>query len=362
MILNTSVRAALRKAIALLLILLIWLCLPGCGMVRVMDESLELAKIDADTIGANLGEGLGRGLLEGVDSTRLDALVNRLATQAGNSLNEQLDSFSLQALKTELATSLRALISETTDSLDLFIQDPAKLDALDAQVNKIITNALRRVNQFTPDLITSIVNQDAELRVLLLRDSLLGPGFSQLLSAAVAGSARQLAEGKEVDSLINKIGLAVERTAGHINESTRGISKTMVTIGAVIAGLLLATMAVILLLRRQRLKQQKKLLVNMTKAIDAIPDQGVYDATVSHLRERIGQGEDSAQSQILNEVLAEYKDQYPNKNQYANYHQELVEKLRGLRASAELRDALLAGNTDDGFHDFVNQTILSPSN
>jgi hypothetical protein len=282
--------------------------------------------------------------------------------QAGSSLSREFDSLSLLTLKTELAVVLRGLVSESTDSLDVFLQDPTKLAALDAQVNKIVADAVRRINQLTPGLISSIVNQDAELRILLLRDSLLGPGFRQLLSAAAVGSVRQLAEGKEMDSLINKISLAVERTAGQINDSTKGISKTVVTVGAVIAGLLLATMVVILLLRQQRVIQQKKLLVNMTKAIDAIPNQAAYDATIRHLNEGIGRAGDSAQSKILNEVLAEYKDQYPIKKQYSNYQQELMEKLRKAGASPQLRDALLAGNTDDGFRDFVNRTILSDPN
>jgi len=347
------------RAAHLLLVLMLFLAFTSCNTLRTVKESLKVAKTDADTIGINFGEGLGQGLVESVDTAQLDALINRLATQAGNSLNDQLDSVSLRNLKLELATTLRALIAETTDSLDAFVKDSTKLAALDAQVNQIVANAARRMNSLTPGLIASIVNQDAELRMLLFRDSLLGPGFSQLMSAAVAGSARQLAEGEEVDSLINKIGLAVERTAGHITKSTQGISKTVVTVGAVVAGLLLAAMGVILLLRRQRLRQQKKLLVNMTKAIDAIPDQDAYDATIRHLNERIGAADDSTQSEILDEVLSEFKDQYPKKKQYSNYQQALIEKLRAVEASPALREALLAGNTDEGFRDFVNQTILT---
>ncbi|MCB0632152.1 MAG: hypothetical protein R2824_16170 [Saprospiraceae bacterium] len=321
----------------------------GCGILKGLEDRSD-----------DIGKKLVQGALEGIDTTKLDNLVKRLTDQVGNSLTTQLDSVSFHKLEDSLRVVVSGLLDEGTQSLSGFLADTTNFDQLELELAAITGNLRSELDGTMAGLVPQALNDENLARIYALRDSLLGATTSLMLRNALVGSLEELIISKELDSLINKVSKVVEHTTGKVDDTAKGISKTILTAGLVVGGvlLLLAALFLVLWLRKRSLaKNQEGLLVNLTKAIDAIPTKDDYDKTVAYLQRQLDAAEDKEQSEILTNILQEHKAQYAQKKRYRDYQERLIEQLKNSDRDGVLRRQLLEHTDDADYRAFVEETF-----
>jgi tetrahydromethanopterin S-methyltransferase subunit F/DNA-binding transcriptional ArsR family regulator len=338
------------------LLMLMHSCIP----VNKIGELADKLKMDADTMGQNLS----RGLSTGIDTTRLNALAAGMVREAGQSLKKEMDSVSFQKLKDSLTLALTGVLAETEASLEEILNDPTRLDVLDAEVAELLQNAKLEVDRLTSDLVPQTLSDANQQIVLDFRDELLGPSLAKVLKEtldeSLRGTLKNLVEGDELDSLISKVTLSVDSAKVKVDDTVFKIDKTVARIGGVAIGIVaaLTVLFVVLWLRKSaQNKQQKELLVKLTKAIDAIPDQGTYDRTITHLHDQINQSHDPKQNELLDQILKEYQGQYPHKKKYKNYRHRLIEHLKNKARDQSLDPKLFEDIQDEEFKNYIRKEL-----
>ncbi|MBC6996784.1 hypothetical protein QWY85_20245 [Neolewinella lacunae] len=323
----------------------------GCGVVNTVKKSLVEVKQQAPGIGENLT----RGLASGLDTARLDELVARLVHAAGQSVQAELDSVSIRRLEDSVRTSLNALMADAEGGLHHLLADTAALNPLEVKLHMALLDLTRQLDQSLARALPTLLNAAAEGRILLLRDSLLGEKTGALASAILVDAFDNMLGSPELDSLLNKVELAVGKTTGDIDRTSGKISKTVRTIALAGGGVLLALSLLFFVLwmrKNSQARRQRDLLVNLTKSIDAIPSQSAYDQTMADLQQRLAAADD--QQEILRNILREHQSQYTGKQQFQAHHQRLLELLRTDPAAAEIRARLLARANDPSFATYLN--------
>jgi hypothetical protein len=332
----------------------------SCIPVNKIGELADKLKLDADTIGQNLG----RGVTTGIDTARLNALAASMVREAGQSLKKEMDSVSFQKLRDSLTLALTGVLAETEASLEEILNDPSRLDVLDAEVAALLQNAKQEVDRLTSDLIPRALSDANQQIILDFRDELLGPSLAavlkETLDEGLRGALKKLVEGEELDSLISKVTLSVDNAKIKVDDTVFRIDKTVARVGGIAIGIVaaLTVLFVVLWLRKSaQNKQQKELLVKLTKAIDAIPDQGTYDRTVTHIQDQINQSHDPKQNELLDQILQEYQEQYPHKKKYKNYQQRLIEYLKNKARNRSLDPKLFEDVEDEGFRSYLRKEL-----
>lgn len=332
----------------------------SCIPVNKIGELADQLKLDADTIGQNLS----RGLSTGIDTARLNALAASMVREAGQSLKKEMDSVSFQKLKDSLTLALTGVLAETEASLEEILNDPSRLDVLDAEVAELLRNAKLEVDRITSDLIPQALSDANQQIALDFRDELLGPSLAavlkETLDEGLRGALKNLVEGDELDSLVNKVTVSVDSAKLMVDDTVFKIDKTVARIGGIAIGIIVALTVLFAVLwwrKSAQNKQQKELLVKLTKAIDAIPDQGTYDRTVTHVQDQINKSHDPKQTELLDQILKEYQDQYPQKQKYKNYQQRLIEHLKNKVKDQSLDPKLFEDIDDDGFKEYVRKEL-----
>ncbi len=324
----------------------------GCDALKLQD-TVDKVVVESDSIGINLG----KGLVTGIDTTQLDSIVNRLVGVAGNSMRNELDSVSFRKLSDSLNVAVQEVLSETMDSLKLLLSDTTALDALDAKLQSIISNTTARLDQLFADMVPNALNDQNLNRIYTLRDSLLGPTTAGLLKNILLESVGGLIESEQLDSLITRVTVVVDETTGKVGETAQGISRTVVNIGVGIGIIILALALFFLTLwlrRRSISKQQNELLVNLTKAIDAIPTKESYDQTIAFLQKQIN----TQQHEMLNDILEQNANQYEQKQKYKDYHQRLIQQIKASDKAGEIRQQLFNNADDEDFRNFLEQELV----
>ncbi len=323
----------------------------GCDILK-LGNNIDKIKSESGAIGENLGA----GLVDGLDTTHLDSLVQRVVRIAGQTLNEQIDSVHLQNLESQLKTALLNILGEGRDSIKAVLADTTALDNMDAKIQGILFRMSDEVNGAVARLIPNALNDRNLQRIYGLRDSLLGPTTAGLLRQALIESVGSLIESEQLDSLIRKVTAVVDTTTEKVDASVFKIDKTVARIGGIIAGIILAVAVLLLVLwfrKRTQAKKQKELLVKLTKAIDAIPDQKAYDHTIAVLEQQISDSHDPMQQEMLNNILREYKDQYPEKKKYKAYQDRLIQALKAADTDGSVRRQLLEQSDDEDFSNYL---------
>lgn len=309
---------------------------------------------------AAIGENLARGALQGIDTTKLDALVKRLTDQVGNSLTEQLDSVSFRKLEDSLRVVVNGLLTEGTQSIKVFLADTTNFDQLKIELATITGSLRSEVDRTVAGIVPNALNDESLARIYALRDSLLGATTSLMLRNALVGSLEELIISEQLDSLLRKVSLVVETTTTRVDDTAQGISKTILTAGLVVGGVVLAMAILFLVLwlrKRSLAKNQENLLVNLTKAIDAIPTKDDYDKTIAYLQRQLSASEGEEQSEILSNILQQHQAQYVQKQKYKAYQERLIEQLKGSDREGLLRRQLLQDADDADYRAFVEETF-----
>lgn len=337
-------------------VLMVLLCLLGasCDILK-LGKAIDQVEEKADIIGANLGS----GLIEGIDTAQLDSLVNRLVRGAGNTLNEEIDGVSIQNLEDQLRVAVIGILNEGRDSLNAILADTSALENLDVKMQGILSKMTRQINKAIADLIPNALNDRNLGRIYALRDSMLGPTTARLLEEALLRSMDRLIDNPKLDTLIAKFSGVVNETTEKIDTSVFKIDKTVARIGGIILSIIagLAVLFFVLWLRkRSQNKQQKELLVNLTKAIDSIPKKSDYDQTIAFLQHQINTS-DPRQHKLLNDILEEHKDQYTQKNKYKNYERRLIEYLKNKNQDRSISQQIYSDVDDEDFKDFVRREL-----
>jgi hypothetical protein len=307
-----------------------------------------------------IGEKLARGALQGIDTTKLDALVKRLTEQVGNSLTEQLDSVSFRKLEDSLRVVVNGLLTEGTQSIKVFLADTTNFDQLKIELATITGSLRSEVDRTVAGIVPNALNDESLARIYALRDSLLGTTTSLMLRNALVGSLEELIISEELDSLLKKVSLVVETTTTRVDDTAKGISKTILTAGMIVGGVVLALAILFLVLwlrKRSLAKTQENLLVNLTKAIDAIPTKDDYDKTIAYLQQQLNAAESKEQREVLSNILQEHQVQYVQKQKYKAYQERLIEQLKGADQEGGLRRQLLDNTDDADFRAFVEETF-----
>jgi len=329
----------------------LFLC--GCGFHKPILRDLEESA-------PGIGEKLSAGLIAGVDTAILDSIVEQLVLTAGQALNESLDEVSLTELKTEVNGALREVIVGNLDSVKTFLADTSILLPLEAKMELLVAGLLDEVsgklNRTLGAALPRFLSPPNQRIVLNFRDSLLGPQFRKLLAMAVKEGIGDLAESEELDSLLVQVKTLVDDTKVKVDDTASVISKTVRTVAIGVGGLLLALSLLFFTLwfrKRSQAKEQKELLINLTKAIDAISSQREYDKTIEYLQNETSLANKQEQNDLLDEVLKEFKAMYPKKRKYQNYANMMIDRLREIDQDGEVRRQLLNELDEDDFENFI---------
>ena len=298
----------------------------GCDILKLQDAITKFEE-RSDTIGMEITE----GALMGLNSSNLDSIISRLVGVAGNSLKGELDSLSLQKLSDSLHFVVMNVLTEGLDSLEGFLQDSTSLDVLDAKIQSMIASSTSKLESSIAQLIPNALNEENLAQIYELRDSLLGPTTAQLINQAITGSIKELINSEELEELTQKVNSIVTENTEKVDESLMGVSRTAERIGLIIGGiiLLLALLFLFLWLRKRSLaKQQNELVLNLTKAIDAIPNQAHYDHTIAVLHQQMNNRNATQQHELLNKVLQENAGQYVQKKKYKDHYKRMLQELK----------------------------------
>lgn len=325
----------------------------GCGFHKPILKDLEESA-------PGIGQQLSTGLIAGVESAKLDSIVEHLMLTAGVALNERLDEVSLNELKEELNGTLREVIVGNLDSVKTFLADTTILLPLETKLELVVAGLLEQMNgtlnQTLSGALPRFLSPPNQRIVLNFRDSLLGPQFSYLLSMAVKEGIGDLAQSEELDSLLRHVNNLVDDTKVKVDDTAFGISKTVRSVVIGVGGLLLALSLLFFTLwfrKRSQAKDQKELLVNLTKAIDAIPSQREYDKTIEYLQEKTSLANKQEQKVLLDQVLKESRAMYPEKRKYQSFNSRMIERLREIDRDGTVRRQLLDGSEEQDFESFV---------
>lgn len=330
--------------------------------IIALSSSCDILKLGAtvdkikDNSGA-IGENLGAGLVEGIDTSQLDSVIKRVVGQIGNTLNEEIDSIYIKNLEDQLKNALVIILNEGRDSIKAILADTTAFDNVDAKIQGILGRMGGKVDRLMSGLIPNALNQQNLNTLYALRDSLIGNTTKGLLEQALVGSIEELVKSEELKELIKEVTDVVDETTGKVETTAKGISRTVVTIGAVIAGILLVLLLALWLRKRAQARQQKELLVKLTKAIDAIPDQGNYDRTVAFLQEQISESNDSRQGELLDQILEDYQHQYPQKKKYQDYQQRLIDYLKEKNQDRSISQQLFQDIEDEEFKNYLRNEL-----
>lgn len=340
---------------------LIWIAVlfSSCDVLK-LGTNIDHFKASTEEIGQNLSS----GLIAGIDSSRLDSIVARLTDAAGQSLRRQLDSVSIHRIQDSLRVAVLGLVGETLDSLHVFLADSSHYDQLHQKLNSMAADLDRRLTGLIRNLVPNALHEEGLQQIYSLRDSLLGQTTALQLERLLTGSVEGLLKSRQLDSLIQRITLVIDNTTEKVDKTSSGLRRTVTTVGLVLAGVLfvLALLFFVLWFRKRTLAgQQKELLVNLTKAIDAIPTQDDYDKTVAFLQRQMAAGNDTAQEQILQEILQEHQKQYPQKTKYKAFYERLVAHIQASDPQGNMRRRLLEQAAEDPeFQHFLEQEFQLP--
>ncbi len=332
----------------------------SCIPVNKIGELADKLKLDADTIGHNLSRGLSNGL----DTARLNALAASMVREAGGSLKKELDSLSFQKLQDSLSRAISGVLLDAEVSLEEILNDPERLKVLDEEVSELLANAKTKIDQLTVDLIPGLLSKENQQIIFDFRDELLGDSLAVALERALQqslkGALKELVEGEELDSLLAKATVVVDSTKDKIDDTVVQVDKTVARVGGILIGVVaaLAILFIVLWLRKNaQNKKQRELLVNLTKAIDSIPDQTNYDHTVSFLQNEINASNDPKQVKLLDNILDEYKDLYPEKKKYKNYQQRMVAYLKNRARDRSIGVDWYEDVDDEDFKEYLRKEL-----
>jgi hypothetical protein len=239
-----------------------------------------------------LGENLVRGAVKGLNDSPLDSTVSRLTSLAVGS-----------ALETALRDSVQARLREKLDSLGLVLDRRVNASAvhlrdsllseytsrwvqgrlagagevLNRQVVSLLDDARgEKTRRLVASLRDELLGDSTLRRAGVFRDELLGAGTRHRIDSLVQQMVKGLIEGQvrpNADELVDKV-----------NEKAQAAIAGARRIAWIVGGAaLLFLTATILLYRRARL--HKGTLRILTRQIDRIPDQQVYDWLVGHIRQ-----------------------------------------------------------------------------
>lgn len=326
------------------------LLLVGCG--KMFQPILDNIKESSDGIAKEAA----MGFVAGLDTSRVDSLINRLVAEAGSTFTAQLDSISLDSLEHELRTTLHSVVQENLQEVSSFLRDTNNLVPLEAKLEIALLRMRRQLDASLSNAIPEALSNRNQQIVLRLRDDFLGPEFRTLVSSAVNQGVGDLAKSQELDSLLSKLSLFIDDTSQKVDETSEGLSKTVKAVALGIGGVLLALSLFFFVLwfrKRSQAKQQRELLVNLTKAIDAIPSQQHYDKTIDYLQKETSLAHKQEQKVLLEQVLAESKPEYPEKRRYNDYARRMLEQLQHVDRDGSLRSQMLTDTDDEEFRSYV---------
>ncbi|PHN00826.1 hypothetical protein [Flavilitoribacter nigricans] len=343
-----------RRWLLLITVALVGAMSTACGFLK-LDPHLDRLDARVDSITRKAGA----GLLAGIDTTRLDSLVNRLVGGATRTFGRELDSISLKNLQDTLQSAVSGVVDESLLRIRYFLQDSTNLTQVQREVDQLTRNLEYRVNGILTGLVPRALNEESLNRIYGLRDSLLGPVTAMAVEHLVLNSIEALAESEKLDSLIGKVRAVVDDTTVKVDRTAQGISKTVMRIGLAIGIILVALTLFFGFLwfrKRSLAKKQEKLLINLTKAIDAIPSQDAYDRTIAYLQEQLNRAPSNEQRELLQQILRENEEQYPQKQQYKAHYEHLLNLLKSKDDDGLIRQRLLNG-TDDEFRQFLENAL-----
>lgn len=337
--------------------LIIVICCAGCRLGRMVEAPL-------DSIGVRTpgwGQGLAAGMVAGLDTSRVDSLVERLVRLSAQTLRDELDAVQLDALEQELNGSLRRILRDNLDLLKADLTDPATFDTLQLRLRPMLAELAVAMDRALRNAVPNALNDQSLGRIYRLRDSLLGPSTALLLEDIINQNVERALTNPKIDELIIKIRDLSKTTTGDIQQTARGINRTVLLLGGALALLLILTIVLIVVLRRKQAKaeQQEELLVNITKGIDAIPEQEAYDMTVGHIREQLTRrSADPELIALLDRILEEHQAEYPGKRKYRAYYQRLLQLVRQADPSGSVKQRVLSDiGSDQDFAGFAEKAL-----
>lgn len=332
-------------------------CCAGCRLGRMVEAPLDSISVRTPV----WGQGLASGAVAGLDTSRVDSLVERLVRLSVRTLNRELDSVQLDALEGELSGTLQRILRDNLDLLKADLTDRATFDTLQLRLRPVVAELALAVDRTLRNTVPNALNDESLSRIYALRDSLLGPATALLLEAIINQNLDRALTNPKIDSLILKVRGLAQATTGDIKQTARGISRTALILGGVIAVLLILTIVLFVVLSRKRAQaeRQEKLLVNITKGIDAIPERDAYDMAVEQIREQLTQrAADPEQITLLDGILQEHQVEYPGKRKYQDYYERLLQLIRETDRGGELsRELLSRVDNDPDFSGFVEKEL-----
>jgi type II secretory pathway pseudopilin PulG len=338
------------------LLFLLSALLSSCNFKKMLQPTLDALKVDADTIGTNLGA----GLIKGLDSDQLDSMVAQMVRNMVSSAEDEMDLERLKGLEHEISRSLDTILTAMLSTTKEEVLDSSFYRQLSGRLGPVGDQLLLQIERSINGWGSGLLSDEALQNLEVWRDSLLGVQTTDLLGSIMEESVTRLLASPAIDTLIRKMDDFRERTGKDIDKASKGISRVAMILGAVIGFLIIlgTILAVYYYRKRKEAEQQRDLLFQITKAIDEIPSRQAYDITTAKIQEQLNKQPSSKElRELLQEVLQENKDKYDVKQQYKNYQQRLLDLLIRSKSSSsgDLLDQIKG--EEEAFQSFVKNQL-----
>ena len=255
-------------------------CRPGARIAMLLLGLLLL-----NGCARQLGENLARGAVKGLNDSRLtswavgSALETALLDSVQARLREKLDSLGLVIDRWVNATAVHLRDSLLSEYTSRWVQGrlAGAGEVLNRQVVALLDDARGvKTRRLVAGLRNELLNNSSLRRAGVFRAELLGAGTRHRIDSLVQQTVKGIIEGQ--------VRLNADELVDRVNEKAQATIAGARRIAWIVGGaVLLFLAATILLYRRARL--HKGTLRVLTRQIDRIPDQQVYDWLVGHIRQ-----------------------------------------------------------------------------
>jgi hypothetical protein len=243
----------------------------GCSLEKLGSSAGQGLASKSDTIGSNVVHGALMELTDPANQLRLKRFVDSLVASMGDTLIGKvavLDDSLFSQKTIQWADSLVEAL--TGQQMQLNVK---KIQL--ALIGKTKTDVAEIKKTFS-DLLNQILSTDTKGRLISLRDALLGDSTNKAITKITDSFVSHL-----VDTAMVKLSRryesdldpALHKDIGFIARNATGL---LVTLGAIAA-------AIILLVWWSR-RKYLRLTTLLTKHINTIPDQRVYDTVTSNIK------------------------------------------------------------------------------
>jgi hypothetical protein len=257
----------MKKILCFLLILF----LAGCSLEKMGSSAAKGVSSQSDSIGTNLVHGAITELTDPQTQKKIRQFVDSIISSATDTLTYKTMAMRDSLVNQKILLWADSIVEAVTGhQLQLNMQ---KIQA--TLIGKTKTDVLEIKKAFN-DLLKQILSQDTKGKLASFRDELLGDKTNRAITKIADTLVSHI-----VDSAMIRLAIRyrtdldpeLRSDIGFVNKNAKSL---LITLAAIACG-------IILLVWRSRVKYLR-LTTLLTKHINGIPDQHIYDSVTNHIK------------------------------------------------------------------------------